>query len=300
MNTSGSYNTAIGDAALYSNTNGYYNTANGYSALLLNTTGNNNLANGAYALYYNTNGSGNTANGYHALFMNAGGSDNTANGRAALYNNNSGTQNTADGVQALNDNTSGTNNVALGYQAGYNITGDNNINIGNNGVGGEGNTIRIGTPGTQTFTYIAGISGTPVGGSPVTVLPSGQIGVAPSSRRFKQDIQSMSEASSVLLALRPVTFKYKPNIDPNGTPQFGLVAEDVAKVDPDLVTRDGKGQIFTVRYEAINAMLLNEFLKEHRKVEEQNRKVDQQTTEIQSLKQRLEALEKIILNQKSN
>jgi trimeric autotransporter adhesin len=148
-------------------------------------------------------------------------------------------------------------------------TGNNNIEIGNLGVAAEANTIHIGTQGTQTRAFIAGISGTGVSGMAVKINSSGQLGVAPSSARFKQDIQAMGEASDALLALKPVTFRYKHQIDPDGIPQFGLVAEDVAKVNPDLVVRDGDGKVYTVRYEAVNAMLLNEFLKEHRKVQEQ-------------------------------
>jgi hypothetical protein len=157
----------------------------------------------------------------------------------------------------------------LGYSAGSQITGDNNIDIGNEGVAGESNTIRIGTQGTQTATFIAGVSGAGVMGSAVKVNAAGQLGTAPSSARFKQNIRSMGDTSDALFALRPVTFRYKQEIDPEGIQQFGLVAEDVEKVDPNLVVRDAHGKPYTVRYEAVDAMLLNEFLKQHRKVEEQ-------------------------------
>jgi O-acetylhomoserine/O-acetylserine sulfhydrylase-like pyridoxal-dependent enzyme len=158
----------------------------------------------------------------------------------------------------------------LGYTAGSNLTtGSNNIDIGNSGVAAEANTIRIGIAGTQTTTFIAGISGaTASGGAAVFVNASGQLGTATSSRRFKQEIKPMDQASEAILALRPVTFRYKQEIDPKGIPQFGLVAEEVEQVNPDLVVRDAEGKVYTVRYEAVNAMLLNEFLKQHRKVEE--------------------------------
>jgi hypothetical protein len=301
----GSYNTAVGLDALFSNTSGYENSANGTYALFSNTSGSDNTAAGVYALYSNTNGTYNTANGFAALYSNTSGTGNTADGYNALDSNTSGNNNTADGFGTLylmtngNNNTaigvsallglrSGDNNIALGYNAGQNVlTGTNNIEIGNAGNSSDNDTIRIGTQSTQTNTVIAGIFGQTVSGSAVTVNSNGRLGVAPSSRRFKQDIQSMDDASSVLLSLRPVTFKYKPNVDPQGTPQFGLVAEEVAKVDPDLVVRDGNEQIFTVRYEAVNAMLLNEFLKQHRTVQEQG-------AEIQQLKEQLDKLEQLI------
>ena len=179
-------------------------------------------------------------------------------------------ENTATGVGALNGNISGSDNIALGSFAGTNLTtGDDNIDIGNEGVAGEANTIRIGTQGTQTRTFIAGISGTALGsGMAVRVNANGRLGTAPSSARFKQNIKPMDKASEAILALKPVTFHYKKELDPEGIPQFGLVAENVEKVNPDLVARDDKGKIYTVRYDAVNAMLLNEFLKEHRTVQE--------------------------------
>jgi hypothetical protein len=174
------------------------------------------------------------------------------------------------GHRALDNNLTGSSNIALGYFAGTNLTkGDNDIDIGNRGVAAESNTIRIGTQGTQTDTYMAGIAGAAVIGRPVMINGNGRLGTAPSSARFKDEINPMNKASEAILALKPVTFRYKKDIDPDRTPQFGLVAEQVAKVNPDLVTRDPDGKAFTVRYEAVNAMLLNEFLKEHRKVQEQ-------------------------------
>jgi Chaperone of endosialidase len=198
--------------------------------------------------------------------FNTTGSDNTANGGSALFFNTTGSGATANGFQALYRNATGSSNIALGINAGLNLTtGSNNIDIGNVGIADEANTIRIGTDGTQTKTFIAGISGTAVMGTPVKVNAAGQLGTVPSSQRFKDEIRPMDKASEAILALKPVTFRYKKEVDPEGIPQFGLVAEDVEKVNPDLVVRDSEGKVFTVRYEAVNAMLLNEFLKEHRK-----------------------------------
>ena len=247
------------------------NTAEGTSALFSLTTGSNNTANGFQALYHDTSGSFNTATGSRALFLNTSGSQNTADGFQALATNGTGFHNTAIGYNALLNNTSGHDNIALGYQAGLSITtGINNINIGETGVGGESNTIRIGHIPAHTRAFLAGVSGASVSGAQVVVNSSGQLGVAPSSERFKEKIKPMNNASETILALKPVTFRYKQDIDPNCTPQFGLVAEDVEKVNSDLVTRDAKGDVYTVRYDAINEMLLNELIKEHHKVGEQD------------------------------
>ena len=208
----------------------------------------------------------------------------TAEGDGVLFSLTTGEGNTALGSNALHANTTGNNNVALGNSAGGALTtGDLNIDIGNEGVADEANTIRIGTSGDQTRTFIAGISGTAVAGAAVKVNANGQLGVAPSSERFKAEIKPMDKASEAVLALKPVTFRYKHEVDPKGIPQFGLVAEQVAKVNPDLVDRDGKGEIYTVRYEAVNAMLLNEFLKEHCTVQELEATVAQQQTQIKAL-----------------
>jgi hypothetical protein len=265
-NSTGVQNTANGAFALFFNTTGIRNTANGVSALINNTTGSNNTANGANALSTNTTGSGNTANGANTLINNTG-IQNTANGANALLHNITGGSNTAIGAGALFGNTTGHDNIALGVDAGINIsTGNHNIDIGNTGFGDESDTIRIGT--SQTKAVMVGIYGMTVGsGTPVYVNPSGLLGTATSSARFKTNIRSMGDASEVLLAFNPVAFQYKPELDPKGIPQFGLVAEEVEKVNPALVVRDADGKPYTVRYEAVNAMLLNEFLKEHRKVE---------------------------------
>jgi Chaperone of endosialidase len=265
-----------------------FNTAEGTDALQSNTTGSSNTAIGFEALFSNTTGTDNTAIGDHALASNTTGSSNTATGVAALQSNTTGNVNTANGAFALQNNTGG-GNIALGFLAGQNLTtGSNNIDIGNAGLAAEANTIRIGVQETQTKTFIAGIQGTGVSGMAVKISASGQLGVMPSSARFKQDIQAMGEASNALLALTPVTFRYKHQIDPDGIPQFGLVAEEVEKVNPDLVVRDAKGKVFTVRYDAVNAMLLNEFLKEHQTVQQLKKQVAELTAGLQKVSAQLE------------
>jgi trimeric autotransporter adhesin len=243
-------------------------------------------------LYRNRTGSFNTATGHAALLTNKTGNDNVADGFLALNRNKGGSKNTAMGSNALYGNTLGNSNIAVGYQAGYNLTtGSNNIDIGNVGASGEANTIRIGTQGTQTATFIAGISGATVaGGVTVIVDANGQLGTIASSERFKEAIKPIGEQSEAILALKPVTFHYKPELDPEGIPQFGLVAEEVEKVNPDLVARDDQGKPYTVRYEAVNAMLLNEFLKEHRKNEKQESKIEQQEAKIARQQKQIEAL----------
>jgi hypothetical protein len=220
-----------------------------------------------------------------ALFSNETGTNNTATGTGALIGNTTGISNTAIGYNALRSNTTSSTNVALGAGAGQNlITGSNNIDIGAAGVAGEAKIIRIGTQGTQQCTFIAGIRGSTVGGgTTVVVNPAGKLGVAPSSERFKNGIKPMDKASEVILALKPVTFRYKQVLDPDGAPQFGLVAEQVEKVNPDLVVRGEDGKVMTVRYDAVNAMLLNEFLKEHRRNEEQEATIAKQQKQIEAL-----------------
>ena len=287
-NTTGVSNTATG-AALQSNTTGSLNTATGAAALASNTTGNANTANGDFAGRSNTTGSNNTADGYIALPHNTTGNNNTASGDSALFHNITGNNNTATGMSALYGNKSGNNNIALGAGAGANlIRGDDNIAIGNPGDGQDSNTIRIGNPAKQSVTFIAGISGATVaGGVTVIVDTSGHLGTVTSSVRFKDAIKPMDKASEAILALKPVTFRYKHQLDPDGIPQFGLVAEQVEKVNPDLVARDETGKPYTVRYEAVNAMLLNEFLKEHRKVESQDKRVQELETTVAQLKSAL-------------
>ena len=292
-NTGGVENTAVGVQASFNNNHGVYNTALGVNALYSNTIGSRNTATGWQALFHLNPGVANTATGSQALYNTLFGDNNTANGDQALVSNTFGSRNTATGSQALYHNN-GDLNIALGFRAGSNLTtGRYNIDIGSSGIAAETNTIRIGTVGTQQATYIAGISGqTATGGAAVFVASNGKLGTVTSSRRFKKDIADMDAASEALLALRPVTFRYKPELDEAGIPQYGLVAEEVAEVNPDLVVRDENGEIYTVRYEAVNAMLLNEFLKEHRKVEKLTKDfratVAQQQKEIQALTARLE------------
>jgi len=267
-NTIGSANTATGNFALATNSTGDGNTANGASALVSNTIGERNTAVGVNALAANTGGRGSTAIGFRAL-ANATSRENTAIGTQALVSNTIGERNTAVGFLALGGNTTGSNNITLGDCAGCHLTvGDYNIDIGNFGIAGERYTIRIGTEGIQLFTYVAGIFGATVtDGVPVIVDIHGQLGTRVSSVRFKDDIKPMDKASEAILALKPVVFRYKA--DEKHTAQFGLIAEEVAKVNTALVLPDKEGKPYTVRYDAVNAMLLNEFLKEHKKVEEQ-------------------------------
>lgn len=268
-NTTGANNTGIGESALQENTGGNDNTAIGFEALDHNTVGANNTAIGFGAMFKNTTGFQNVANGFNALYNNTTGDSNTADGFEALYFNTTGQGNTALGFGALSSNTTGKYNIVIGVNAGSSLnTGDSNIDIGNAGASGESNTIRIGTEGTHTAAFIAGIDSAAVTGAPVVVDGNGQLGVAVSSARFKNEIKPMNRASETILSLRPVTFFYKHDIDAKGVPQFGLVAEEVEKVNPDLVVRDANGKAFSVRYDAVNAMLLNEFLKEHREVQE--------------------------------
>jgi uncharacterized coiled-coil protein SlyX len=293
LNTTGNRNTAIGFNALVSNTAGSNNTSTGVASLYSNTGGSFNTSTGVESLYSNTSGSSNTATGFQALYLNNGGA-NTATGIFAMYNNTTGESNCAFGVRALDNNTTannntavgtlalvnntvGSNNIALGYFAGSNITtGSNNIEIGNAGVAGESRTIRIGNHRNHSKTFIAGIRDATTGNAdaiPVLIDSAGQLGTMSSSRQFKKEIKPMDQTSEAILGLKPVTFHYKS--DSEGKPQFGLIAEEVAQVNPDLVVRDENGEIYTVRYEAVNAMLLNEFLKAHRKIQEQEATITQ-------------------------
>jgi trimeric autotransporter adhesin len=296
-NTVGADNTATGAFTLQNNTTGDFNTAIGVNALFLNTTGSNNTVTGVNALFHNTTGAGNsafgtgalasntassnTAVGYQALLSNTTGVQNTAMGVDALSSNatgqnntavgdsalqvNLGDSNTAVGGQALQTNTTGTNNIALGFAAGFNVTTASNV-------------ICIGSVGQNVsgVCYIGNIFGaTSVGGTAVFINAEGQLGTATSSRRFKEQIKPMEQASEALFTLKPVAFRYKKEIDPAGKSQLGLVAEDVEKVNPDLIVRDKQGRPYSVRYDQVNAMLLNEFLKEHRAFLEEQSKVEE-------------------------
>jgi len=279
-------NTAVGAAALLFNTTGTDNTATGVAALLNNTGGSNNTATGSFALQSNTTGNLNTANGLSALLTNTSGIGNIAEGGGALVLNTTGSGNTAIGTGALGSNTTGNGNIAVGSAAGHALTtGDQNIVIGNaNAVAGESNTMRIGNSLSQTRAFIAGILGNGPFGCDVSIdAVTGQLGVGGciSSERFKKNIDSMDKASEAIFSLKPVTFHYKN--DKNNIPQFGLIAEEVAKVNPALIAVDKEGKPYSVRYQQINAMLLNEFLKEHRKNEKQEVTIARQQKQIEAL-----------------
>jgi len=286
LNT-GDSNTATGAAALLFNTAGTENTATGTAALELNSTGGFNTANGAFALFSNTQGETNTATGLQALFNNTIGFDNTANGANALISNTEGIDNTATGDLALRNNITGDGNTAIGHNALANSTsGDLNTALGanaGNGVTTASNVICIRAAGTDVSDscFIGNIysNAQPIVGTDpdsVTITSGGRLGRGNvSSRRYKHDIKPMEKASEVLYALKPVSFRYHKEYDATQTLAFGLIAEEVAEVYPDLVGRNPEGQPESVRYEQINAMLLNEFLKEHSKVQEQEATISQ-------------------------
>src|SRR6478752_3264546 len=281
-NTNGNNNTASGIFALEDNISGDNNTAIGEVALADNTTGSQNTASGIAALRSNTTGNYNMANGYQALFNNTTGGFNTGDGVLALNNNTIGNFNTATGLGALLANTTGSNNVAVGLTAGSALTtGSGNVCIGAgvNGVAGESNTTRI----RNVYTTVAN-------GRAVYVNADNKIGTLSSSRRFKHDIQPMDKSSETLFALKPVTFRYKKDADPSQALSFGLIAEDVAQVSPELITRDEEGKPQTVRYEAVNAMLLNEFLKEHNKNEVQAKTIAELKSTIAQQQRAIEQL----------
>jgi hypothetical protein len=321
-NTTKSFNTALGAGALAANT-GTENTSTGAGALLGNT-GDDNTANGAFALVSNTTGTGNTAVGDRALQNNMVGSGHTAVGSQALMHANataflgsdtavgasalaadtSGDSNTAVGGGALALVTTGGGYTAVGNLAGAAVTGDNNIAIGS-GAGinttSAHDSICIGIAGNNADNacYIGQIFSANVGmtGTAVFVNSNGRLGTVASSRRFKEEIKPMGKASEAIMALKPVTFRYHKEIDTAGTTQFGLVAEDVEKVNPDLVVRDEKGKPYSVRYDQVNAMLLNEFLKEHKKVEEQQANIAELKSTVgvlsAQLKEQAEQIQKV-------
>jgi Chaperone of endosialidase len=275
-NTIGLGNTAVGNDALSHNTQGRFNTAVGFQSLVENTTGEANTATGRSALAKNTTGEQNTADGAFTLINNTTGESNTAVGFNTLDHNTTGSANTAVGHLALNDNTIGSGNVALGFQAGKNATtGFRNVYIG---------TDVQGVPGETNTCYIASIFGqTSADGVPVLINRNDKLGTATSSKRFKEDIKPMDKSSEALYSLKPVSFRYKSEIDPTGTSRLGLVAEDVEKVNRDLVVRDKEGKPYSVRYDQVNAMLLNEFLKEHGKVEKLEATVAQQRKDFEAV-----------------
>ena len=292
--TEGNFNTGVGAGTLLVNT-ANENTATGAGALLNNTTGSFNTANGAFALFSNTAANGNTAVGIQALFNNTEGGVNTAIGDQALVSNTIGQLNTAVGSGSLEHNTTGNQNTAVGMVAlPSNTTGSRNIALGDGAgdfVVDANDVICIGARGENVSNscYIAQINGATIAnGTPVFVNGFNKLGTMTSSRQFKKDINTMEKASEAILALRPVTFHYKS--DANRTPQFGLIAEEVAKVNPALVLPDKEGKPYTVRYEAVNAMLLNEFLKEHCTVQELKSTVAKQEAAILQQKKDFQAI----------
>jgi trimeric autotransporter adhesin len=305
-NSDGFSNNAVGDSALLSNVHGAQNTAVGDLALASNditgaALGNFNTSVGAESLLANTNGDSNNAVGAYALTANTTGVFNQAMGFSALGSNNTGSANVAVGDSAL-DSLAGTSsfNTVIGDLAGGNLTGgSDNIYIGatSGGPAVESGAIRIGDPLFVSGCWIAGIFGNLTPGVPVFINASGKLSTTPSSQRYKEDIKRMDKASEALFALNPVTFRYKKEFDATGTPQFGLVAEEVAKVNPDLVYRDNQGKIYSVRYEAVNAMLLNEFIKEHRTVEKQQATMASQEAQIkwltETVKQQATQIQKV-------
>jgi hypothetical protein len=331
LNTTGSANTAVGAAALLHNVNGGANTATGFQALFSNIAGSGNTANGRLALFTNIESGFNTAIGDRALLSHTAGDDNTAIGASALINDTIGVQNTAIGAAALLSNTGGGfntaigatalasntigdintgigygalySNTAVGFKALYNTTGDNNAALGvlaGVNVTTANNVIAVGHYGenvnnTTWIGHIYGVTTQSGTTAPVIISDQGQLGTAPSSERFKKDISSMEKTSEAILSLRPVTFHYKT--DTKGIPQFGLIAEEVAKVNPALVLPDKEGKPYTVRYDAVNAMLLNEFLKEHRRVQEleangarQQKQIDALTAGLQKVRAEVQSI----------
>jgi hypothetical protein len=312
-NTTGNFNTAIGAGALLSN-NGDQNTATGAGSLLNNTTGNFNTAIGEATLFFNTTGSNNTGIGTTALQSNTTGDFNTAIGEGALFSNTTGGFNTGVGDRVLHGNTTGSANTAVALDAlSSNTTGNNNTAIGedalNSNTTGSGNTVVGRNSGFAVTTannvicigasvaganvndscYIGSIFGqTSSDGTAVFINSNGKLGTTTSSRRFKEDIKAMDKASEALFSLKPVSFHYKKEIDPASTSQLGLVAEEVEKVNPDLVVRDKEGKPYSVRYDQVNAMLLNEFLKEHRKVEQLEKQVEVLTAGLRRVSAQLE------------
>jgi hypothetical protein len=288
QNTTGADNTATGTSALTANTSGSNNSAYGWDTLQNNTTGNSNAAIGSSALAANTTGANNTAFGANALWSNTVGKGNAGQGSNALYSNTTGIRNLGIGSNALYGNVSGSYNIAMGFDAGYDqTTGNDTIYIANMGVAGESQTLRLGTQGTSGVvgsgiltTYIAGVATSQVTGSAVYVTSSGQLGVLASSERYKTDIAPLLSDTERLMQLRPVTFHLKT--EPRGALQYGLIAEEVEALFPELVVRDDSGKIQGVRYDELAPILLSQ-------VQEQQRKMALQTEELALQKQRLAA-----------
>jgi len=303
FNTTGNLNTASGTYALFINSTGNENTASGYQSLYNNDSGSADSAFGTYSLYHNTTGSNNTACGHSALqsntvgngnmacgtsalYDNTSGSNNTAVGPSAMYYNQTGAGNTALGSNALGTNRGGSNNIAVGANAGYYVRGGQyNIEIGNVGSANDAGTIRIGTSNQQTATYVAGITSAHVAGSAVYITQTGQLGVLASSERYKVNVASMGSSSENLKKLRPVTFRLKR--DRQAGVQYGLIAEEVARVYPELVIRNEAGQAEGVRYEELTPMLLNEI----QQLQEQVRAMQRSQAELRDVQQQLADLQ---------
>jgi hypothetical protein len=298
------FNTAEGQNALFSLTTGVANTATGWFSLFSNTDGSFNTAVGAGTLLFNIgnqiteDGTRNTAVGTAALLFNTAGVDNTALGTVALSNNDIGNQNTATGSSALSNNTTGSFNTANGFGALVNnTTGNNNTAIGRGAglsVGTASNVTCIGSGASggnlSNTTWIANVYGVATQNAmtaPVLVSAAGQLGTMSSSQRFKKDIATMEKASEAIRSLRPVTFHYKTDTE-GSIPQFGLIAEEVAKVNPALVLPDKEGKPYSVRYDQVNAMLLNEFLKARRQIDAQQKQIEALTAGLQKLSAQIE------------
>lgn len=290
---SGNGDSAFGYSALTSGDSGGANSAIGYAALYANTTGNQNTAAGVLALGSNTAGAENSAVGYEALVSNTAGSENTAAGVTALSSNTKGGGNTAIGYTAL-QNSNGNGNIAIGDFAGYNLTtGDNNIDIGALGVAGESDIIRIGRKGTQTEAFVQGIYNsalTSLSPLPVVVNSNGRLGYMPSAARYKRDIRDMGDASNGLLKLRPVSFRYKQ--DPAGALQYGLIAEEVDRVYPELVAHGDDGKVEAVRYDLLPALLVNEVQKQAKEGKRKDTEIAALQRQIVSQQQQITALQK--------
>jgi endosialidase-like protein len=283
-NVGGSLNTAAGVSALHDNTTGNRNTATGFAALSSNTTASDNTATGTSALGDNTSGGNNTASGSGALSLNTTGSFNTASGAHALSSNITGIKNTAVGYQALADST-GSRNIAIGYQAGADLaTGNNNIYIGHAGAANESLTMRLGS--NQTRSFIAGIAGTNVNGTTVMIDGNGQLGVMLSSARYKRDITSLGTRSAGVLQLRPVSFAYRE--DAPGVVRYGLIAEEVVSVYPEMVTYTATGEVQSVRYQDLIPLLLNELQRQRRHLEHQQQVIARQHQELGELRATVE------------
>ncbi len=281
----GSANLALGFYAMAESPTGQDNTAVGETSLSLNSSGGNNTAVGVGSLNFNTSGSENTALGSGALFLSGTASGNSAVGYWSLYNT-TGSYNTALGYEALYNNTSGVGNIAIGPLAGNDIpaTSNYNIEIGSSGSSSDSGAIRIGTVGQQTSFFVTGVRGVTTGENnavPVVIDSNGQLGTVSSSRRFKTDIHDMGDASSGLMRLRPVTFRYKkPFADGSRPIQYGLIAEEVGEVYPDLVARSADGEVESVKYQVLDAMLLNE--------------LQRQQAEIHDLQEQLHEMKKAV------